>query len=270
MLDLIFAIAYYLALMFGAVTFGYVVLSFSLPMFSQFEKEERLGYSTIAGIALVLLAIVLDAIVFGFENAVRAKGFFPLWLLVLACAVILSTNAYSIVLKKPLLVMQRQVVSDSNVDEIKKQIELIVQKELGEQKPARPSISGGAPPWVARNEMAKKREEEKLMPPVKQMSGKAIIDSIAQNAGEEGIEQPIIESDFGQKPRSSAQLQSSKETLSNNELQSSKETLSNNELQSSKETQQSKSAQSVKPVASSNKEKQIKLVEQKELEEENS
>ncbi|MBI5636222.1 hypothetical protein HY993_04640, partial [Candidatus Micrarchaeota archaeon] len=232
--------------------FGYLALSFSIPSFSQFEKEERLGYSTIAGIALVLLALVLDAIAFGFENALRAKGFFPIWLLVLAAAVILSTNAYSIILKKPLVLGQRQVVSASAVDDIKKQIELIAQKESEEQKQAlaRKALSGGAPPWVVRDELAKK-QEGKLLPPAKFSGGKAIIDSIAQNAGGEGIEQPLIENDSGktQEP-SPANAQ-----LRGKERQPSAQPLS------TKETA---------PSASSNKEKQIKLVEQKELEEESS
>lgn len=228
MLEVVFALVYYIALLFGAVTFGYVVLSFSIPSFSQFEKEERLGYSTISGIALVLLALIIDSIAFGFENVLQVKGFFPIWLFLLAAAAILCSNAYSLVLKKPIVVRQSKAVDEGKVEEIKKQIELIAQREQENQKPKPSSVTGGAPPWIVREELVKKQEQEKLRPPLKLEGGKAIIDSIAQNASEQKIERPIIESDA--KPK---QIE-----------------------------------EPVKPAVANKREKQIKLMEQQELEKE--
>ncbi|HEV8289918.1 MAG TPA: hypothetical protein VGQ00_03145, partial [Candidatus Norongarragalinales archaeon] len=77
------AALYYLFIAAGAVSFGYLLLRLTYPDIRGYSRNEKLGASAVAGIALVILSFAIDAIA-GLDSFVAGAGFFPLILFVVS------------------------------------------------------------------------------------------------------------------------------------------------------------------------------------------
>jgi hypothetical protein len=71
------AIAYYAITAVGSVSVGYLLLRLAAPDSRLLDEEHKLGYGAIAGLAIVVIAVLLDALITSWESVLLARGAFP-------------------------------------------------------------------------------------------------------------------------------------------------------------------------------------------------
>ncbi len=72
------AIAYYAIAAVGSVSVGYMLLRMAAPDSRLLDEEHKLGYGALAGLAIVVIAVLLDSLLTSWESVLAAKGAFPL------------------------------------------------------------------------------------------------------------------------------------------------------------------------------------------------
>ena len=72
------AIAYYAIAAVGSVSIGYLVIRMAAPDSRLLDEEHKLGYGALAGLAMVIVAVLLDALLTSWDSVLAAKGAFPL------------------------------------------------------------------------------------------------------------------------------------------------------------------------------------------------
>jgi hypothetical protein len=75
MLEFLAPLLYYLFVVAGSITLGYLVLRMGYAEVRTFSREERLGLAAVVGGVLALVAFVIDAIVSSPEMFLAAKGY---------------------------------------------------------------------------------------------------------------------------------------------------------------------------------------------------
>lgn len=80
------AIAYYAIAAIGSVSIGYLILRLSAPDARLLDDEHKLGYGALAGLAIVIISVLLDAMVTSWHSVLAAKGAFPLAFVVTTAA----------------------------------------------------------------------------------------------------------------------------------------------------------------------------------------
>src|SRR3989344_1484439 len=102
------AIVYYAYLLIGAATLGYLALRFTYPDIRAFPNEKKLGASAVLGAVMVLLAIMADLIVSGWNAVLNASGFATIFLFVIFLAAMVALMVYFTMRKAPLVVGVRK------------------------------------------------------------------------------------------------------------------------------------------------------------------
>ncbi|MBI5226301.1 zinc ribbon domain-containing protein [Candidatus Micrarchaeota archaeon] len=80
-LDIVAALAYYLFIILGSITPGYLAVRYTYPDVRTFSQEEKLGASVLLGAFVAVLAILADVVSTGLDAVFRGQGYWPaFWL----------------------------------------------------------------------------------------------------------------------------------------------------------------------------------------------
>lgn len=75
------AVVYYLFIILGSITPGYLAVRYTYPDVRAFSPEEKLGASVLLGAFIAILAILADVLYSGFDSVFSTRGIWPLfWL----------------------------------------------------------------------------------------------------------------------------------------------------------------------------------------------
>ncbi|MBI4360559.1 zinc ribbon domain-containing protein [Candidatus Micrarchaeota archaeon] len=78
-LDVLAAVAYYIFIIIGSISSGYLVVRFSYPDVRTFSNEEKLGASALLGAFIGVLSVLADVFLSGLEAVLSAKGHWPIY-----------------------------------------------------------------------------------------------------------------------------------------------------------------------------------------------
>lgn len=78
-LDVLAAVAYYVFIIIGSISSGYLVVRFTYPDVRTFSNEEKLGASALLGAFMGVLSVLADVFVSGLEAVLSAKGSWPVY-----------------------------------------------------------------------------------------------------------------------------------------------------------------------------------------------
>ncbi len=80
-LDTAAAVLYYLFIILGSITPGYLAVRYTYPDVRTFSQEEKLGASVLLGAFIAILAVLADIVYSGFDAAFLTRGIWPVfWL----------------------------------------------------------------------------------------------------------------------------------------------------------------------------------------------